>query len=47
MAAMTTIEVPAPFDPADSVVIREPERFEPGYWVGCPSVLVVEALRST
>jgi hypothetical protein len=34
---MTTIEVPAPFDPADSVIVREPERPEPGYWVGCPS----------
>ena len=27
-------------DPADSVLIREPERAEAGYWVGCPSVLV-------
>jgi len=37
---MTEIELLAPFDPADSVVVREPERPEPGYWVGCPSVLV-------
>ena len=28
------------FQPADSVVIRTPERAEPGYWAGCPSVLV-------
>lgn len=27
------------FDPLDSQVVREPERAEPGYWVGCPSVL--------
>ncbi|MFE4423407.1 hypothetical protein [Streptomyces sp. NPDC056817] len=27
------------FDPLDSQLIREPERAEPGYWVGCPSVL--------
>jgi hypothetical protein len=35
-----TINLPPPFNPADSVIIREPERPEPGYWVGCPSVLV-------
>jgi hypothetical protein len=29
-----------PFDPADGVLIRAPERPEPGYWVGCPSILV-------
>jgi hypothetical protein len=28
------------FNPADSVTIRQPERPEPGFWVGCPSVLV-------
>lgn len=29
----------APFNPADGIVLREPERGEPGYWAGCPSVL--------
>jgi hypothetical protein len=28
------------FDPADSLLVRAPERAEPGYWVGAPSVLV-------
>jgi hypothetical protein len=37
---MSTMDLPAPFDPADSMIVREPERPEPGYWVGCPSVLV-------
>lgn len=37
---MTSLELPSPFDPAGGVVIREPERPEPGYWVGCPSVLI-------
>lgn len=37
---MPTIELPPPFDPADSLLIREPERPVPGYWVGCPSVLI-------
>jgi hypothetical protein len=37
---MSTIDLPHPFDPADSVLIREPERSEPGFWVGCASVLV-------
>jgi hypothetical protein len=36
---VTSPNLPA-FDPADSLVIREPERAERGYWVGCPSVLV-------
>jgi hypothetical protein len=36
---VTAIRLPAPFDPADSVLIRAPERAEPGYWAGCPSVL--------
>jgi hypothetical protein len=36
---MTPMDLPAPFDPADSVLIRAPERAEPGYWIGCPSVL--------
>jgi len=35
-----TRNLPTPFNPADSVTIREPERPEPGYWVGGPSVLV-------
>jgi len=37
---MTGVDLPPPFDPADSVLIRAPERAERGYWVGCPSVLV-------
>jgi hypothetical protein len=37
---MTTTWLPAPFETADTVLIRAPERPEPGYWVGCPSVLV-------
>ncbi|HET9614887.1 MAG TPA: hypothetical protein VFP22_08750 [Candidatus Limnocylindrales bacterium] len=41
---MSTIELPAPFDPADGLLVREPERAEPGYWVGCPSVLVAGEL---
>ncbi len=36
---MVPSELPA-FDPADAIVIRAPERAEPGYWAGCPSVLV-------
>lgn len=27
------------FDPAGGVVVKEPERGEPGYWAGCPGVL--------
>lgn len=30
---------PTPFEPADSVGIRVLERAEPGYWLGCPSVV--------
>jgi hypothetical protein len=33
------LDLPA-FDPADSLVVRTPEHAEPGFWVGCPSVLV-------
>ena len=36
---MARPDLPA-FDPADTVLVRAPERAEPGYWVGCPSVLV-------
>ena len=32
--------LPRPFDVADTVLLRAPERPEPGYWVGSPSVLV-------
>jgi hypothetical protein len=27
------------FDPADGILVKEPERPEPGYWTGCPAVL--------
>lgn len=37
---MRRISLPEPFDPARSVLVRAPERSEPGYWAGCPSVLV-------
>jgi hypothetical protein len=37
---MSTIGLPSPFDPATTDLIRGPERAEPGYWVGCPSVLI-------
>ena len=36
---MTAIDPPTAFHPADSILVRAPERAEPGYWVGCPSVL--------
>lgn len=29
----------APFEPDHGTVLKEPERGEPGYWVGCPGVL--------
>ncbi len=37
---MMTIWLPKPFDVPDTVLLRAPERPEPGYWVGSPSVLV-------
>lgn len=28
-----------PLDPGRGIVVREPERGEPGYWAGCPGIL--------
>ncbi|WP_433333494.1 hypothetical protein [Spirillospora sp. CA-294931] len=28
-----------PFDPREGILVKAPERAEPGYWVGCPGVL--------
>ena len=37
---MMTTWLPRPFDVLDTMLLRAPERPEPGYWVGSPSVLV-------
>jgi len=37
---MMTTWLPKPFDVSETVLLRAPERPEPGYWVGSPSVLV-------
>jgi len=35
---MLALLTPPALDPADSVPVLEPERAEPGYWTGCPSI---------
>jgi hypothetical protein len=37
---MTTTALPPSFDVAETLLLRGPERPEPGYWAGSPSVLV-------
>ena len=37
---MADLPLPPPLEIDRGIVVRSPERLEPGYWVGCPSILV-------